>query len=60
MIKSNEERIAQALETIAECMIKQNEMAEEALKKSQILHEANKAMMNEIMQKTQPIVFNGS
>jgi len=47
MIKSNEDRIAQALETIAECMVKQHEMAKEALEKSQILYEANMAMMKE-------------
>jgi len=47
MIKSNEDRIAQALETIADCMVKQHEISKEALKKSQILYEANMAMMKE-------------
>ena len=47
MIQSNEDRIVKSLETIAECQLKQTEMAREAMKKSQILFEANMAMMRE-------------
>ena len=47
MFRTNEERIVKSLETIAECMVKSNEMAKEALKKSYELYEANMAMINE-------------
>ena len=44
---SNDERIIKALETIAKCILKQTQFAEEAIKKSQELYEANVAMMKE-------------
>ena len=47
MFQNNEDRIVKALETIAECMVKSNEMAKEALKKSNRLYGANMAMMRE-------------
>lgn len=47
MIQTNEDRIVRALETIAECLHKSNEMASESLKKSNKLYEANMAMMKE-------------
>ncbi|MCK4320963.1 hypothetical protein KAX08_00370 [candidate division WOR-3 bacterium] len=47
MIQSNEDRIVKSLETIAECQLKQTEMAREAMRKSQMLFEANMAMMRE-------------
>lgn len=47
MIQSNEDRIVKSLETIAKCMLKQNKMAEEAIKKTQELYEANMTMMKE-------------
>jgi len=39
--------IVRSLETIAECMLKSNEMAREAMEKNQKLYEANVAMMKE-------------
>ena len=39
--------IAESLKTIAECAVKQNKMAEEAIKKSQELYEVNVAMIKE-------------
>ena len=45
MILTNEDRIVKSLETIVSCMVKSNEMAGEALKKSQELFEANMAIM---------------
>ena len=47
MIQSNEVRIVKSLETIAKCMVKSNEMAREALEKSNKLYGANMAMMRE-------------
>ena len=47
MFVTNEDRIVKSLETIASCMVKSNEMAGEALKKSNELHRANIAMMKE-------------
>ena len=47
MFQNNEDRIVKSLETIASCMVKSNEMAEEALKKSNRLYEASRAMMRE-------------
>jgi len=44
---SNDERIIKALETIAKCILKQTQFAEEAIKKSRELYEANVAMMKE-------------
>ena len=48
MIKSNEDSIVKSLETIAKCLVKQTQMAEEAIKKSQELYKANMAMIKEI------------
>jgi len=45
--RDTEDSIAKSLETIAECLLKQTEMAREAMKKSQELYEANMAMMKE-------------
>ena len=42
-----EERVVKSLETIAECFKKQTKIAEEAMKKSQELFEANMAMIKE-------------
>jgi len=47
MFVNNEDRIVKALETIAKCMVKSNEMAKEALKKSNQLYGANMAMKKE-------------
>ena len=47
MFVTNEERIVKSLETIAECMVKSNEMAKEALKKSYELYETNMTMIKE-------------
>lgn len=47
MFQANEDRIVKSLETIAECLVKSNEMAKEAMKKSQMLYETNMAMMKE-------------
>ena len=54
MFQSNEDRIVKSLETIAECQLKQTEMAREAMKKSQMLFEANMAMMRESQIKIKP------
>ena len=42
-----ENRMVKSLAIIAQCMLKSNKMAEEALKKSNELHNANMAMMKE-------------
>ena len=42
-----EGKVVKFLETIAECLVKSNEMAKEALKKSNQLYEANMAMKKE-------------
>ena len=42
-----EERVVKSLETIAECFKKQTRIAEEAMKKTQELYEANMAMIKE-------------
>ena len=47
-----EYRRTKASEIIAECMIKQNEMAESAIKKTQELYEANMAMIKERLKKS--------
>ena len=47
MLTEFEGKIVKSLETIAECLVKQNKMAEEALKKSNQLYEVNMAMMKE-------------
>jgi len=47
MLTEFEGKIVKSLETIAECMVKSNEMAKEALKKSNQIHEANMAIMEE-------------
>jgi len=57
MILTNEDRIVKSLETIASCMVKSNEMAGEALKKSNELHRANMAMMKESQIKIEHIPF---
>ena len=46
-LKSLDYRKTRALEIIARCQIKQNEMAESAIKKTQELYEANMAMIRE-------------
>jgi len=48
MFINNQDRIVKSLETIAKCMVKSNEMASEALKKSNDLYKANVAMIKEI------------
>ena len=45
MFQANEDSMVISLETIAKCMVKQNEMAEKAMKKSQELYKANMTMM---------------
>jgi len=55
MIQSNEDRIVYALETIASCLVKSNEMAKEALKKSNQLYEANMAMKKEVQIKLETV-----
>jgi len=45
--RDTEDSIVKSLETIAECMVKSNEMAREALKKGNQLYGANMAMINE-------------
>jgi len=47
MLTEFEGKVVKFLETIAECLVKSNEMAKEALKKNNQLYEANKAMMKE-------------
>ena len=47
MLTEFEGKVVKFLETIAECLVKSNEMAKEALKKNNQLYEANKAMMRE-------------
>jgi len=51
MFQNNEDRIVKSLETIAKCMVKSNEMASEALKKSNDLYKANMAMIKESIKK---------
>ena len=47
MLTEFEGKVVKAIETIAECLVKSNEMAEEALKKSNQLYGANMAMKKE-------------
>ena len=47
MLTEFESKIVKSLETIAECVVKSTKLAEEAMKKSQELFEANIAMINE-------------
>ena len=47
MFQANEDSIVKSLETIAKCMLKQNKMAEEAMKRTQELYKANMAMIKE-------------
>ena len=47
MFVNNEDRIVHALETIADCFLRQIQIAEEAMKKTQELYKANMAMMKE-------------
>ena len=60
MFRTNEERIVKSLETIAECMVKQFELAKEITKKSQELYEANMAMIKENTktENTETEIFN--
>lgn len=53
MFQANEDSIVKSLEIIAKCMIKSNQMAEEAIKKSQELYEANVAIMKENQKETE-------
>ena len=47
MLTEFEGKVVKFLETIAECLVKSNEMAKESLKKSNQLYEANMAIMKE-------------
>ena len=47
MLTEFEIRIVKSLETIAECSLKQSQIAEEAMKKTQELYKANMAMIEE-------------
>ena len=62
MFQANEDSIVKSLETIAKCMLKQNKMAEEAIKKSNELYKANMAMIKEsqikIEEKPVPVEFD--
>ena len=47
MLTEFEGKVVKAIETIAECLVKSNEMGSEALKKSNQLYESNMAMIRE-------------
>ena len=55
MILTNEDKIVKSLETIAECLVKSTNLAEEAMKKNRELHEANMAMIRERYDKVNQI-----
>ena len=57
MIKSNEDRVVTALESIAESQIKQLKLAEGVIKRSQELFKANMAMMRESQMKIEPVKY---
>ena len=57
MLTEFESKIVKSLETIAECVVKSTNLAEEAMKKNRELQEANMAMMKESQIKIEHIPY---